>query len=145
MSAHEEITDIKPIAEWLHIPLLSTIGAARSFDDLPISGWIDIQPPLNARPGDQFCAGIVNGESLSGDEIHDGHYVVFRLTFERDEVKPGMLCAVWTPYGFLLKHVYFTLDNRVRLVSSNPAFEDLVLESEDVRVQGIAIQVVRHL
>lgn len=141
----DEITGLVPITEWLHIPVLSTIGAARSFDDLPIAGWIDVQPPPGARPGDQFCGGMVNGESLADDEIHDGYYVVFRLTFEREEIKPGTLCAVWTPYGFLLKHVYLTLDGRVRLVSANPAYEDIVLDASDVTVQGVAVQVVRQL
>ena len=141
----EELTMTGEIREWMHIPVLSTIGAARSFYDLPLRGWVDIQPPLGARPSDQFCAGIVNGESLYDDGIHDGYYVVFRLTFEREEIKPGALVAVFTPYGLLLKHIYYTLDKKVRLVSANPAYEDIVLDSEDVTVQGIAVQVVRQL
>jgi SOS-response transcriptional repressor LexA len=140
-----EIRGLSRLTHWLHIPVLSTIGAARSFDDLPLRGWIDIQPPLGARPGDEFCGGIVNGESLRDDEIHDGDTIIFRLTFDREDIKPGKLCAVFTPYGFLLKHIYYTIGGKVRLVSANPAYEDLVLDAEDVTVQGIAVQVVRHL
>jgi SOS-response transcriptional repressor LexA len=143
--SHEELASFTPITEWLHIPVLSTIGAARSFYDIPIRGWIDIQPPLGARPGDEFCGGLVSGESLAEDEIHDGDTIVFRLTFEREDIKPGAICAVLTPYGFLLKHLYFTLDGKVRLVSANPLYEDLVLDAEDVTVQGLAVQIVRQL
>lgn len=142
---HEGLTGLRRIREWLHVPVLSTIGAARSFDDLPIHSWIDIQPPFGARPGDEYCGGGVSGESLAGDEIHDGDTIIFRLTFEREEIKPGSIVAVFTPYGFLLKHVYFTLDGRVRLMSANAAYEDLVLAAEDVTVQGIAEQVVKRL
>jgi SOS-response transcriptional repressor LexA len=60
-------------------------------------------------------------------------------------MKPGQLAAVFTPYGLLLKHIYYTLGNKVRLVSANPAYDDLVLDAEDVTVQGIAVQVVRQL
>jgi SOS-response transcriptional repressor LexA len=141
----DQLTDIRPITEWMHIPVLSTIGAAKSFDDLPIRGWIDVQPPIGARPSDQFCAGVVNGESLLDDGIQDGDFVIFKLTFNIEDLKPGQLVAAFTPFGLLLKHIYYTLDGKARLVSANPAYEDILLDTADVIVQGVAVQVVRQL
>jgi SOS-response transcriptional repressor LexA len=88
---------------------------------------------------------VITGSSLIDDGILDGDCVIVRLTFERYELTPGRLVAVLTPYGLLVKHIYVTLDDHVRLVSANPAFEDMVLEPEEVTVQGIAVRIERDL
>ena len=38
-----------------------------------------------------------------------------------------------------------TLGGKVRLVSANPAYEDILLDAEEVIVQGIAVELVRRL
>jgi SOS-response transcriptional repressor LexA len=139
------IGKIETISHWLHVPVLCTIGAAKSFYDLPITGWIDIKPPKNARPSDRFCAAMVNGDSLEGEGIQDGDFVVIRTTFEAHEIRPGKLVAVFTSYGLLIKHIYVGLNDKVRLVSANKAYEDIVLDAEDVKIQGIVVQLVRNL
>lgn len=121
----------------MHIPIVSTIGAARRFDELPFDGWIDVPAPKNARKTDSYCSAIIVGDSLTGRGIQDGDMAVVRRTFDASELRQGQLLAVWTPYGLLLKFVYWTLKGKVRLVSANPAYEDLVLDADDVSVQGV--------
>lgn len=121
----------------MRIPVVSTIGAARTFDDLPIDEWVDVPAPKHARKTDRFCSAIVVGDSLTGCGIHDGDVAVVRLTFDAGEQRQGQLLAVWTPYGLLLKFAYWTLKGKVRLVSANPDYEDLLLDADDVKVQGV--------
>jgi SOS-response transcriptional repressor LexA len=101
-----------------------------------------VTPPAHSRPRDVFYAALVNGDSLSGDGIYDGFYVLVRQTFDRSELTPGRLIAVLTCYGLLLKRAYFTLDGKVRLVSSNPTYVDLLFRVDEVSVQGIVIAVL---
>jgi SOS-response transcriptional repressor LexA len=127
----------------VRIPVICTIGASRSIEHLPIREWRDIRPIKNARPFDRFCAARVSGNSLFDDGIFDADYIIARLTFELDEITPGKLVVVMTPFGLLVKHIYLTLSNQVRLASANPAYEDLVFEIDDVEIQGVVVRVER--
>ena len=127
----------------VRIPVICLIGASRSIEHLPIREWRDIRPIKNARPFDRFCAARVSGNSLLDDGIHDNDYIIARLTFELSEITPGKLVAVLTPYGLLIKHIYLQLDGRVRLVSANPVYEDIVLDTTDAEIQGIVVRVER--
>ncbi len=129
----------------VRIPVVCAIGASQSIEHLPIAEWREIRPIANARSFDRFCAARVVGASLTGDGIFDGDYLIVRLTFEQYDITPGKLAAVLTPGGLLVKHIYPTLDGRVRLVSSNPDYEDFLLDAEDVTVQGVVVRVERDL
>lgn len=128
---------VPAFSQLMHVPVLSTIGAARSFDDLPIDEWVDVPAPKHVRSSDRYCSAIIVGDSLIGRGINDGDVAVVRLTFDASELKQGQLLAVWTPYGLLLKFVFQTLKGKVRLVSANPKYEDLLLDADDVNVQGV--------
>jgi SOS-response transcriptional repressor LexA len=127
----------------VRVAVVCLIGASKSIEHLPIREWRDIRPIKNARPFDRFCAALVSGNSLTGDGVFDGDYVIVRLTFELEEIKPGRLCAVLTPVGLLIKHIYLTLDNRIRLASANQTYEDLVFDIDDVEIQGVVVRVER--
>lgn len=123
------------------IPIICFIGASSTLDHLPIKEWREIRPIARARPFDRFCGARINGDSLAGDRICDGDYVIVRITFDDFEITPGRLCAVLTPFGLLVKHVYPTLDGRVRLVSSNVNYSDLIFDGHEVTIQGIVVRV----
>lgn len=127
------------------IPVICIIGASQSIENLPIQQWREIRPIEGARPFDRYCAAQVNGDSLKDDGIYDGDFVIIRLNFEAYEIKPGRLVATLTPYGLLLKHIYLTLNNQVRLVSANPNYEDLLLDLEDVQIQGVIVRIERDM
>jgi SOS-response transcriptional repressor LexA len=130
---------------WLRVPLLSVVGASKNMADLPIQGWRWIRTSEKVREWDSHCAAIIQGESLAGDNITSGDIAIFRLNFEVSEITPGRLAAVWTPNGLLVKHVYVTLDERVRLVSTNPSYPDLIFDVADIDIQGIVVRVERDL
>lgn len=119
------------------------LDPGKRLEQLPIQEWRDITPLKNSRPFDRYCSARVSGNSLYDDGIYDGDYIIARLNFELSEITPGKLVVVLTPYGLLVKHVYFTLDGRVRLVSANPVYDDLLFDAVDVEVQGIVVRVER--
>jgi SOS-response transcriptional repressor LexA len=125
------------------IPVVCLVGASRSVEHLPILEWREIRPIKNARPFDRYCAARVSGNSLYDDGIYDGDIVIARLNFELTEIYPGKLAVVLTPLGLLVKHIYVSLDSKVRLVSANPVYEDIVLDCDDVEIQGVVVRVER--
>jgi phage repressor protein C with HTH and peptisase S24 domain len=136
---------LEPI-KWIRVPIICTIGAAKkheTFDDVPILEWRTIREIKGARPFDQYCGAPVEGNSMIGDNIQHNDFAIFRTTFDIWEVTPGQLCAVWTPQGLLIKRVYITLNDEIRLASSNPEFCDLVFSVEDVSIQGIIVRIER--
>jgi SOS-response transcriptional repressor LexA len=139
------IVQPEPI-RWIRVPIICAIGAAKKhevFDDVPILEWREVREIKGARPFDQFCGAPIQGDSMVGDNILDKDYAIFRTTFDIWEVTPGKLCAVWTPSGLLIKHVYITLNDEIRLTSSNLKYPDLVFHAEDITIQGIVVRVER--
>jgi SOS-response transcriptional repressor LexA len=125
------------------IPLLGGVGASRSHDRFAVSKWRRISPVKSARPFDRYIATPVEGDSLTGDFIFDGDFVIIRLTFELEEVTPGRLVSVDTPGGVLVKHIYRTMSNQIRLVSSNERYPAIVYDSDIVQILGIIVRVER--
>ncbi len=128
-----------------NVPLICEAGASRSIADLPIGTLRKIRPIPGARRSDRYCAAIVRGSSLTNDGILDGDCAIVRLTFDLYEITPGRLVVALTPYGLLIKHIYPTLDEHVRLVSANPQFQDILLEAAEVSIQGIVVRLERDL
>jgi SOS-response transcriptional repressor LexA len=126
------------------VALVCVAGAARSIDDLPIDEWRTIRAIPGCRP-DQIRAARINGDSLIDENICDGDVAIIRLNVTEGDIWPGRLVAVFTPYGLLIKHVYVGLDRRVRLVSANPLYEDIVLDLDQVQVQGVVARVERDV
>lgn len=136
--------DVKPVDDKpANVPMICEAGAAHSTPDLPIGSLREIRPITGARRADRFCAAVVRGRSLSDDGIFDGDCAIVRLTFEPYEITPGRLVVVLTPYGLLIKHIYLTLDNHVRLVSAHPSYKDLFLDVSEVTIQGVVVRIER--
>lgn len=131
---------------WFRVPVLSVVSAGKSnMENLPIEGWRYIRPSAKVRKNDRLCSAPIVGDSLVGDDINDGDFAIFRLNFDVSEVTPGRLAAVLTPNGLLIKHVYITLGDQVRLVSSNPQYPDIVFDGSDVEVQGLVVRIERDM
>lgn len=133
------------VQNYVRVPVVCIIGASRSMENLPIEKWRKIRPITGARPHDRFCASQVSGDSFKDEGIFDGDYVIVRLNFESYEITPGRLVAALTPYGLLIKRVYLTLDDQVRLVSANAEYPDLLMDADQVEIQGIIVRVERDL
>jgi SOS-response transcriptional repressor LexA len=137
----------RPVVEpaWLRVPMLAVVGAGKNMADLPINGWRLIHESSKVNQSDTHCGALIQGDSLAGDGIHDGDIAIFKLNFEAYELTPGRIAAVLTPNGLLIKHVYLTLNEQVRLVSSNPHYSDLIFDVDDVDVQGIVVRIERDM
>jgi SOS-response transcriptional repressor LexA len=122
-------------------PTYNAIVVSNSEEFLETMHWCKIDRPENARPEDRFARTLVVGDSLVGDEIYDGDYIISRLNFDASELAPGRLVLVDTPVGLRVRH-YYKLNRKIKLRASNDAYPDLVLDQDQVEIRGI---VVRHV
>lgn len=85
----------------------------------------------------------VRGDSMIGDGILDGDYVLLR---PGAEVPPGAIAAVCVgeEREATLKRVHYE-GAVVRLVASNPEFRDILAPAEQVQFAGLLKGVVRHV
>lgn len=83
----------------------------------------------------------IDGESMSGDDIHDGDVVLYRVVHE---LKPHDLAVVFVEdEGLTLKRVRKGSNGTVRLESSNPDFEPMHYDAQRVTLLGILIATLK--
>lgn len=124
------------------LPLLGSIPAGLLSEAVGQAEEVmDPAEVLPWRPGDFLLR--VRGDSMTGDGILDGDLVLLRPGGER--IRSGTIAAVCVDDGreATLKRVYFEGD-QVRLRAANPAFPDVVVPAESVRIAGVFRGLVRH-
>ena len=129
----------------------SDTGAGR---ELPFLGRIAAGKPIEAVVGDEtltvpavlFGARIddhfvlrVAGESMIGEGIHDGDWVVVE---RRERAQPGEMVVALVGDDVTLKRCY-PEGPVVRLQPSNPAMEPIRVPAADLRIQGIVVGLMR--
>ena len=114
---------------------------------------VSVDSLLDARPGDFLLR--IQGDSMIGDGILNEDLVLIR---PNDSVRQGEIAAViatgaGSDWDATLKHLHW-LDNgrpvppdratEVRLRASNPAYPDILLPPEGVRVAGVFRGLIRQ-
>ena len=117
------------------IPAGAPTEIEQSFDPRgeSLGGWLAEQ--MHARRGDFFLR--VAGDSMIGDGIYDGDFVLIRPTHE---VRDGQIAAVAVgdERCATLKRVFFLPDKKeVELRPSNPDMKPLLISAGDVRITGV--------
>jgi repressor LexA len=125
------------------IPLLGTIPAGPLQEAFAQADEIiDTTNLLPSREGDFFLR--VRGDSMIGDGIFDGDWVLLRPNLE---VQHGEIAAllVGEAHETTLKRVFFLPEKaEIILRASNPRYPDLVVNAQDVKVAGIFRGLIRH-
>jgi repressor LexA len=131
-----------------------TAGGSGAGRELPFLGRIAAGRPIEAVVGDEtltvptalFGARLdehfvlrVAGESMIGEGIHDGDWVVVE---RRDRARTGEMIVALVGDEVTLKRFY-PEGAVVRLQPSNPAMEPIRVAAADLRVQGIVVGLMR--
>jgi repressor LexA len=132
----------------------SVQGASSTGRELPFLGRIAAGRPIEAVVGDEtlavpaalFGARIdehfvlqVAGESMIGEGIHDGDWVVVE---RRERAQPGEMVVALVGDDVTLKRFY-PEGALVRLQPSNPAMDAFRVPAADLRIQGIVVGLMR--
>jgi repressor LexA len=88
----------------------------------------------------------VAGDSMIGDHITDGSFVIMRPVSDLAALKAGEVVAAWVEgRGTTLKHFYRE-GNHISLTASNPNYPPITVNAEEcqVEVQGVLLWVLRE-
>lgn len=139
--------------------LINQVSAAQEdkMYDIPLSGYVAAGSPIEAitqsgesipvpetllsSPSRPHFALKVRGNSMIEEGILDGDIVILE---SRDEANNGeAVVALINNQEATLKRI-FTERGKVRLQPANVQMEPIILETGDVRVQGVVVAVMRR-
>lgn len=128
----------------MRIPVIGQVfaGTAVPIDALPVTGFREIRPFRNARPGARFAAAPVCGDSLTEANIIEGDWVIFEMAHT---CRPGQLVVAATPWGLAVKYFWPQVDGTIILKGANQLYEDQVWLADEVRVQGVVRRIERDV
>jgi len=125
------------------IPLLGAVAAGGlidTFDD--VQERLDLAPVLETRG---LFALTVNGDSMVEAHIADGDVVLLEPVADPLRLKEGTIVSALVPgSGTTLKH-FHRQGSQVRLEAANPNYAPILVDAEQVTVQGKLVAVWRQL
>jgi repressor LexA len=125
------------------LPLLGSVAAGKPIEALEAERTIEVPTSL-LRGGDCFAL-KVRGDSMIGDGILDGDFVIVR---KQAHATNGQTVVALIGSEATIKR-YHRVGNRVELRSANPAYAPIVIDSEtagkELRIEGILTGLVRSV
>jgi repressor LexA len=125
------------------IPVLGAVaagGLVETFDD--VQDRLDLAPLLETRG---LFALTVNGDSMVDAHIADGDVVLMEPVPEPSRLREGTIVSALVPgSGTTLKHFHRD-GRRVRLEAANPAYEPILVDADQVSIQGKLVAVWRQV
>ena len=134
-----ELTPPANRVDAVDLPLLGRVAAGAPIETVETDDTLAVPVDFVRRPQDAFAL-RVKGESMIGEGILDGDYIVVepRPTANNGETVVALLDGNAT-----VKKFYRDADGTIRLQPSNPNMDPIRVSEADVEVRGIVVAVLR--
>ena len=125
------------------IPVLGSVAAGGLIEAYPsFDEQLDVSDVLNKKG---VFALTVNGDSMIDAFIADGDMVLMEPIKDSNSLRNGMIVsAMVSGSGTTLKY-FFRNGNQIRLEAANQNYEPIILNSEEVTIQGKLLAVWRKM
>jgi repressor LexA len=122
------------------IPLLGKVAAGVPLEHKKYDERIEVPLAMLKGPGSYFAL-QVSGQSMIGEGILDGDYVIIR---QQETANNGEIVVAELDYEATIKK-YFKKKNRVELHSANPEFKPILVEENiPFKISGIYLGLIRY-
>ena len=125
------------------VPILGTIaagGLVESYSD--VNETLDISDVFQRK---DIFALTVNGDSMVDAHIAHGDMVLIEQIKNNYSLRNGMIVSAMVPgLGTTLKY-FFKRSQKIYLESANPAYEPIILDLDQVEIQGKLLAVWRRI
>lgn len=123
----------------LKLPLAGTVAAGKPIEAIETPDTLEV-PPSMVGNGEHFVLRVA-GDSMIGDGIIDGDYVVIR---KQATAEHGQTVVALLDNEATVKRLYRRGD-RVELHPANPTMQPIVVyDLESFRIEGVVVGVIRH-
>ena len=123
------------------LPLLGAVAAG-----LPIEAIQDqesLSVPMDmVRPGKDNFVLRVEGDSMIDEQIRDGEYIV--VSSQPTATDGEVVVALVGGESATVKKLYREAGGRIRLQPANPAMDPIIVDAQDVAVQGVVVGLIRR-
>ncbi|MBX9929552.1 MAG: transcriptional repressor LexA [Gemmatimonadaceae bacterium] len=137
-----EILPSEAFSASIDLPILGAVAAGVAIEVQSAGESISVPADFVRRGGDHYVL-RVRGSSMIDDHIADGDMVVVhdKKTAENGE----MVIAMLNGNAATVKRFYRERDGRIRLQPANETMAPMYVErSEDIRIQGVVVGVLRR-
>ena len=139
MQAKRGLQVIRPAARAIELPLAGTVAAGRPIEAIETPDTIEV-PASMVGPGENFVL-RVKGDSMIGDGILDGDYVVVR---KQALAEPGQTVVALIRGEATVKRLVRKA-GQIELHPANPAMKPIIIDAEEsFRIEGVVVGVIRH-
>jgi repressor LexA len=123
----------------VELPLLGRVAAGTPIEAVQASETIFVPEDMVGRRDTYVLQ--VKGDSMIDEQIRDGDYVIVE---NRKAARDGeMVIALLEGENVTLKKLYREGGGKVRLQPANARMKPLLVDQDDLRVQGVVIGVLR--
>ena len=134
-----ELVPTRVGARALDLPLLGTVAAGVPIEAVVSSETVGVPEDLVGQR-DAYAL-RVHGNSMIDEQIRDGDIVIVE---DRKTARNGeMVIALLNGTEVTLKKLYL-VGRRIRLQPANPEVEPLVVDADQVQIQGVVVGVLRR-
>ena len=124
----------------VELPLLGAVAAGLPIEAIEDRETLAVPPDMIRRRKDNYVL-RVEGNSMIEEQIRDGDYIVVQAQENAEDGQ--MVVALVDGDSATVKKLYREGGNRVRLQPANPTMAPIVVDADDVRIQGIVVGVIR--
>lgn len=122
------------------IPLLGKVAAGVPLEHKKYNERIEVPLAMLKGPGSYFAL-QVSGQSMIGEGILDGDYVIIR---QQETANNGEIVVAELDYEATIKK-YFKKKNRIELHSANPEFQPIMVDGDKpFKISGIYLGLIRY-
>jgi repressor LexA len=130
---------LRPRETAVELPLVGLVAAGKPIEAIETRDSIEV-PPSMVGPGENFVL-RVQGDSMIGDGILDGDYVVVRKQAQADN---GQTVVALLRGEATVKRL-FRRESHIELQPANPTMHSIMVEDEeDFHIEGVVVGVIRH-
>jgi repressor LexA len=130
---------LRPKMNGFELPLAGIVAAGKPIEAVETPDTIEV-PSSMAGPGENFVL-RVQGDSMIGDGILDGDYVIVRKQAAADS---GQTVVALIRDEATVKRFY-RKGKQIELRPANPSMSSIfVKDEESFRIEGVVVGVIRH-
>jgi len=122
----------------IELPLLGLVAAGSPIEAISTPETIAVPEDLVGKRDTYVLR--VRGDSMIDEQIRDGDYVIVE---DRKKAENGEMVIALVKGSDVTLKKFYRENGHVRLQPANPAMRPLVVQADDVQVQGVVVGVMR--